>query len=231
MRSHYSWQQCLEGKKSHGAISIDSSLTQGYGSSLKDTVKGLQAAFAGDAQTLSPLPDELHQTIEAFLDRNQELDENDSQKLHEDLLSIHNKYVGTSPDKLSAFVHILRLLRPAIHGEKRLEDWWLLVIRPVVDAIGHKRDTIEDARDFLLGILLFDADDDKSGASASLSATFTTRVMEAYMARSKVPTLETEEISPENEFIAQELESILVAFGKKKPLVRNGYVIIRFLQC
>jgi hypothetical protein len=132
---------------------------------------------------------------------------------------LHNKYVATSPDKLGAFVHLLRLLQPGIRGEKRLEDWWLLVIRPVVDAIGHKRHTIEDAREFLLGILLFDAEDDKSGASASLSAKFTNRVMEAYMARSKIPTMESEEISPEDEFIAQELEGILVAFGKKKPLV------------
>lgn len=174
------------------------------------------------------MPDELQQTIEAFLERNQRLDDSDSQRLHEDLLSLHNKYVATSPDKLSAFVHLLRLLQPTIRGEKRLEDWWLLVIRPVVDAIGHKRDTIDDAREFLLGILLFDAEDDKSGDSAFLSAKFLGRVMEAYMARSKVPTLESEEISPEDEFIAQELESILVTFGKKKPLVGydTGYTMI-----
>ena len=116
-------------------------------------------------------------------------------------------------------MHVLRVLQPVIRGEKRLEDWWLLVIRPVVDAIGHKRDTIEDAREFLSGILLFDADDDNSGDGATLSAKFLGRVMEAYMGRSKVPTSESEEISPEDEFIAQELESILVNFGKKKPLV------------
>jgi hypothetical protein len=147
------------------------------------------------------------------------LDESDTQRLHEDLLSVHNKYVATSPDKLTAFVHVLRLLQPAIRGEKRLEDWWLLVIRPVVDAIGHKRDTIDDAREFLLGILVFDAEDDKSGDNALISAKFLGRVMEAYMARSKVAILANEDISPEDEFIAQELESILVTFGKKKPLV------------
>lgn len=188
-------------------------------------MKSLQNAFAGDSQSLHPLPDELQQTIEAFLERNTKLDDSDSQRLHEDLLSVHNKYVATSPDKLGAFVHVLRLLQPAIRGEKRLEDWWLLVIRPVVDAIGHNRETSQDAREFLLGILLFDADDDKTGDSASLSAKFLGRVMEAYMARSKVPTSEQEEISPEDEFIAQELESILVAFGKKKPLVSILFVM------
>jgi hypothetical protein len=188
-------------------------------SSLKDTVRSLQSAFLGDAQQLSPLPDELQQTIEAFLERNPNLDEADSQRLHEDLLSIHNKYVATSPDKISSFAHVLRLLQPAISGEKRLEDWWLLVIRPIIDAIGHTRQSIEDAKEWLLSVLLFDADRDETGDGASLSAKFLTRVVEAYMAKSNVPTSEVEEISPEDEFIAQEWESILITFGKKKPLV------------
>jgi hypothetical protein len=116
-------------------------------------------------------------------------------------------------------VHVLRLLRPAILGVKRLEEWWSLVIRPTVDNIGHKRDTIEDAREFLLGILVFDADEDATREKASLSIQFTRRLMEAYLLRSKIPTGEGEVVSPEDEFIAQELEGILVAFGKKKPQV------------
>jgi hypothetical protein len=93
------------------------------------------------------------------------------------------------------------------------------VIRPTVDAIGHKRDTIEDAREFLLGILVFDADEDPAREKATLSIQFTRRLMEAYLVRSKIPTGEGEVVSPEDEFIAQELEGILVAFGKKKPQV------------
>lgn len=126
---------------------------------------------------------------------------------------------------------MLRLLQPAIRGEKRLEDWWLLVIRPVVDAIGHTRACIEDAREFLLGVLLFDGDGDKSGNDAALSSKFLGRVMEAYMGRSKVPTSGSEEISPEDEFIAQELESILVSFGKKMPLVSRASICDIFSQC
>ncbi|KIW00443.1 uncharacterized protein PV09_07971 [Verruconis gallopava] len=186
--------------------------------SLKETVKALHAAFAGDAHTLTPLPDELHHTIEAFLERNPHPDDGEAQRLHDELLSLHNKYIAATPDKLGPFVHVLRLLQPAIRGEKRLEDWWLLVIRPVVDAIGHRRDTVDDAREFLLGVLLFDPDDDPNGEHAALSAKFVSRVLEAYMGRCKVPTLESDEILPEDEFVAQELEGILVAFGRKRPL-------------
>jgi hypothetical protein len=183
---------------------------------LKDTLKAIHSAFYTESH---PLPDELQQTIEVFLDRHQHIEEGDSQRLHEELLSIHTKYVANNPDLHGQFVHILRQLRPAILGVKRLEEWWSLVIRPTVDAIGHKRDTIEDAREFLLGILVFDADEDPSREKASLSIHFTRRLMDAYLVRSKIPTGEGEVVSPEDEFIAQELEGILVAFGKKKPQV------------
>lgn len=93
------------------------------------------------------------------------------------------------------------------------------MIRPTVDAIGHKRQSIEDAREFLLGMLVFDAEDDVTGENAALSALFTRKLMEAYLVRSKIPTGDDEIVSPEDEFIAQELEGILIAFGKRKPRV------------
>jgi hypothetical protein len=184
---------------------------------LKDTVKAIQSSFAGNAH---PLPDELQQTIEVFLDRHHNIEDGDSQRLHEELLSIHSKYVASNPELHGLFVHILRQLRPAIRGERRLEEWWTLVIRPTVDAVGHKRHHIEDAREFLLGIMVFDQDEDSTGEHAELSRQFTKRLMDAYLVRSKIPTSEGEVVSPEDEFIAQELEGILVAFGRKKPQVR-----------
>jgi hypothetical protein len=72
----------------------------------------------------------------------------------------------------------------------------------------------------LLGIMVFDQDEDSTGEKAELSRQFTKRLMDAYLVRSKIPTSEGEVVSPEDEFIAQELEGILVAFGRKKPQVR-----------
>ncbi|KAF2423587.1 hypothetical protein EJ08DRAFT_652702 [Tothia fuscella] len=181
---------------------------------LKDTVKAIQSTFAGNSH---PLPDELQQTIEFFLDNHHQIADADSQRLHEDLLAIHGKYVANNPELHGLFVHLLRQLRPTLRGVKRLEEWWTLVIRPTVDAVGHKRHTIEDAREFLLGIMVFDQDEDLTGENAELSRRFTRKVMDAYFVRSKIPTSESEVVSPEDEFIAQELEGILVAFGRKKP--------------
>jgi len=111
------------------------------------------------------------------------------------------------------------MLQPVLRGEKRLDEWWGLVIRPTIDAVGHKRDEIEDAREFLLGILVFDVEDDVTGEKAAVSAQFTKKLLGAYLARTRLPSFE-DMVSPEDEFLAHELEGILVAFGRKNPKVR-----------
>ncbi|KAF2396633.1 hypothetical protein EJ06DRAFT_533899 [Trichodelitschia bisporula] len=184
--------------------------------SLRDAIKAVQTAFTSSSISY-PIPEELQQTLEDFLDQHQTIDDHDSQRLHDELLSVFNKQVAESVDKFGPFVSVLRILRPAIRGDRRLEEWWRLVIRPTIDSIGSKTDTIEDAREFLLGILVFDAEEDPAGELARLSAQFVDRLLEAYFARTNIPTRDGDMISPQDEFIAQELEGILVAFGKKKP--------------
>ena len=169
------------------------------------------------------LPDELVFTIETFLAGHQDFEESDSQRLHEDLLLLYNTYVLNDKEKLGPFLRALRLLRPGLgYSEERLAEWWNLVIRPVVDAIGHKRDEVEEAREFLLSILVFDEEDDKVGQRAQLSAGFTSRLLDAYLARTKIPyDIDSSTTPEEDEFIARELEAVLVAFGRKKPKVSN----------
>ena len=185
---------------------------------MREAVKALNSTFSAPT-TPYPLPEDLQQTIEAFLDRYQNIDDHDSQRLQDELLPLYKKYVADNPDKHGPFLSALKLLRPAIRGEGRLAEWWILVIRPTIDAIGHKREEIEDAREFLQGILIFDAEDDKSGGKAQLSAQFSKRLLEAYLERTKVPSTEDDTVSPQDEFIAHELESVLITFGRRKPKV------------
>lgn len=184
--------------------------------SMKEAVRALNSTFSAPI-TPYPLPEDLQQTIEAFLDRYQNIDDHDSQRLQDELLPLYKKYVADNPDKHGPFLSALKLLRPAIRGESRLAEWWTLVIRPTIDAIGHKREEIEDAREFLQGILIFDAEDDKSGGKAQLSAQFSKRLLEAYLERTKIPFTEDDTASPQDEFIAHELESVLITFGRRKP--------------
>lgn len=196
---------------------LDRALTQ-YLRSLKDVAKSLNTVFSAP-QVLQPLPDELQQTLDAFLDRYVPIDDHDSQRLQEELLPVYQNYVANTPQKRGPFLNVLRQLRPAIRGDSRLLEWWELVIRPTIDTVGHKRDEIEDARQFLLGIMVFDADDDTSGERAELSASFTQRLLDTYLARTKIPLAHDDVVSPEDEFIAHELETVLVSFGRKKPKV------------
>ncbi|KAF1982198.1 hypothetical protein K402DRAFT_407851 [Aulographum hederae CBS 113979] len=183
---------------------------------LKDAVKAVTQAFAVPS-VQHPLPDDLQRTIETFLHSHNPIDESDSQKLHEELLSVYNKSVLESPEKHGPFVSVLRLLRPAITGQSRLDEWWMLAIKPTIDAVGHRRDTIEDAREFLLGIMTFDPEEDHSGERSKTSTHFTTKLIDAYLARTRIPSGTEEAVSPEDDFIAHELEAILVAFGRKMP--------------
>lgn len=163
-----------------------------------------------------PLPEDFEQPLEQFVHAHNDIDDSDSQRIHEELLAVYNKHVTGNSEKQSPFVAVLRLLRPLLIGEKRLDEWWTLVIRPTVDTIGHRRDTIEDAKEFLLGILVFDVEDDASGYKSQISTSFVQKLLEAYLLRTKIPTGD-DVVSPEDEFIAHELEGILVSFGRKMP--------------
>jgi hypothetical protein len=182
---------------------------------LKDALRAVNSAFA-EKTVAYPLHEDLERTIQSSVDA--DIDDSESQKIHEELLLIYNCHVVGNVDKQPPFVAALRLLRPVIRGERRLDTWWNLVIRPTIDSCGPRRDIIEEAREFLLRVLVFDAEEDASGELAAVSETFTRKLLACYLARTKIPSGD-DVVSPEDEFIAQELEGILVAFGRKKPKV------------
>ncbi|CAN9243085.1 unnamed protein product [Alternaria alternata] len=183
--------------------------------SMRESLKALNAAFSASTVP-DPLPDELYATIDAFLQRYDDIDDHDSQRFHDDLHALYLRHVANSPDKRGAFLSALRLLRPAITGEARLTAWWNSALRPVIDGIGYKKSEIEDARAFVQSILVYDPGEDHDGEHARLSALFTNKILDPYLARTKVPS---DAVSPENEFIAHELEAVLVAFGRKMPKI------------
>ncbi|CAA9964719.1 Hamartin multi-domain protein [Pyrenophora teres f. maculata] len=184
--------------------------------SMRELLKALNTTFSAPGLP-SPLPDELCATIQAFLERYDGINEHDSQRFHEDLHALYWRHVANNAEKRSAFLSTLRLLRPAITGEVRLTTWWNLVLKPVIDGIGHKKTEIEDARALMQTILVYDPDLDRDGEHARLSTLFTQKLLDAYLARTTVPSSTEHVVSPENEFAARELESILLAFGRKMP--------------
>ncbi|KAH7395234.1 Hamartin protein-domain-containing protein [Phaeosphaeria sp. MPI-PUGE-AT-0046c] len=190
---------------------------------MREAVRALNTTFSAPTLTC-PLPDELQTTIENFLERYDNIDDHDSQRFHEDLHTLYQRHVAPSPDKNGPFLEVLRMVRPALTGEVRLTVWWNLALKPTINGVGHKRQEIEDAREIMLTILVYNAETDKDGEQARLSKLFTKRILDAYLARTNVPLSAEDTISPENELLAQQLESVLVTFGRKMPKVRNTHV-------
>lgn len=188
---------------------------------MRETVKALNTTFSTN-NTPYPLPDELRSTIESFLERYDVIDNHDSQRLHEDLHALYLHHVAGNPEKHGAFLSVLRLLRPVITGETRLMMWWELVLGPIMDGTGYKRHEVEDAREFVQSILVYDRDADHDGERAHLSARFTNKLLDAYLARTTIPALPEHTVSRENEAVSHELELVLVTFGRQRPKVMTS---------
>jgi hypothetical protein len=186
---------------------------------MKEAIKALDTTFGG-SDVPYPLPDELCATIQSFLDRYDKIDEHDSQRFHEDLYALYQRHVAEDAAKHGAFLSALRLVLPALTGEARLTIWWNLVLKPTIDGIGHKRHEIDDARDIVQSILVYDTEEDANGEHARISKMLAQKILEAYLARTDISVSSESAVSPENEFIANELESVLIAFGRKMPKVR-----------
>jgi hypothetical protein len=91
------------------------------------------------------------------------------------------------------------------------------VVKPTIDTAGHKRQEIEDAKEFLHSILSFDAEEDKSGEHARLAKHFSSMILDMYLAKTRVPSTAEDVVSPEDAVVSHELEAILLTYGRGKP--------------
>ncbi|KAB8342911.1 hypothetical protein FH972_022508 [Carpinus fangiana] len=185
--------------------------------SFKDTTKALNSFFSTN-NTVRTVPDDLHSTIQAYLDKHEPIDDSDSQKIHDELKNIYNKHILEQRDaRLGAFLHALCLLQPAITGYARKAEWWKLLIGPILDGIGHRRDEISYATQTLLAFMDYDSDTERGSEQAKESGGLLKLLVAAYMKRARTKDVESEVLTEEDEYIANQLEEVLVAFGRRKP--------------
>lgn len=172
-----------------------------------------------------PLPPNIVDTIQAYHDRYQNISDQDSQRLQDELLNLYNKLVVTDDSRHAVFLASLRLLSPAIRGADRLLAWWNILLRPTIESLGSHKGVVVDAREMLLNVLVFDDDDDADGEKARTSAIFTDKLLEVYLERTRIlsPDAGPDTASdPSSSVIAEHLESVLVSFGRKKPKVGSS---------
>jgi len=196
---------------------------------LKDLVKTLNATLIS-AVPNPELPKNLLDKLEAFK-RHDDATEDDGGQLHKELVEIHKKYFGkvrrlsaqdslAEDEKLAAFIKVIQILRPKLKGQAKLQDWYKLVIQPILDGVGSTRAEAKAAKELLLDILDHEGDEgDDESERAKTAVHFTNRLIEAYMRRTRIPDADDEELDGEDDVVAQQFEDVLVTYGEKKPKV------------
>ncbi|KAI5804949.1 Hamartin protein-domain-containing protein [Geopyxis carbonaria] len=186
--------------------------------SLKDLVRTLGAALSTPVP-LYPLPDDVLSVIQSFLNRHGEIDEHESQRLHEELLNLHANKVYNHPERLAVFLACFRNLRPAIFGVERLSKWWEILVRPTLDSMGQAKAVVADARAIVLSVLAYEDEDDPTGQKAEASSVFTDKLFEIFLERTRLPASSHGAVREEQKhrFVSANVEAVLLAYGKRRP--------------
>lgn len=191
--------------------------------SLRDLVRTLNGALA-TPDPLHPLPDDVLNIIQTYLNRHVDIDGHESARLHEELLSIHAAKVHGHPDRLAVFLACFRALRPAICGVEELTKWWDILVKPTFDSMGQAKAVTADARAIVLSVLAYDDDDDPTGQKAQASQVFTDKLFEIFLEKTKLPASSEKAAGIQDEqkhrFVSANVEAVLLAYGKRRPKVR-----------
>jgi hypothetical protein len=183
---------------------------------IKDATKALQAHFS-TAKPPSSLPPEARRMLQHFVDQHDgEISDEESLRANQELKSFWERHVGESPRKSGAFCGVLKELRPAITSEADIWDWWRTAIKPVIGATGHRKQALEDAQDFLIGSMVHHDDEVGGETQSRLPSRLCGELFGIYIARTREVADEDALVAPENAQIAQQVENVLIAFGRKR---------------
>jgi len=115
------------------------------------------------------------------------------------------------------FLQLLQLLRPCMQGQSQLQEWWTLVIEPIINGTGYKKIEIQRASEFLVEILDYDSEGEGRVEGARISSHFTDILVSMWLKRTRVPLPDQDTLTAEDEHVARLQENVLIEFGKRKP--------------
>ncbi|KAI8963830.1 Hamartin protein-domain-containing protein [Daldinia sp. FL1419] len=160
-----------------------------------------------------PLPDDLVEIIEAYLNKHEKFDESISDKVNDELLSLFHKDVAQVPSRYTAFVALLRRLRPIIGQPSKTFQWFDLLLL-VLNHLNQERGLASEVEGVLLEILTADDSNDPStptgGAAPKLAERILLLWLDEYEAIGKSPDAMTE-------FKEKQLRKTLLHYGKRRP--------------
>ncbi|KAI5868513.1 Hamartin protein-domain-containing protein [Durotheca rogersii] len=160
-----------------------------------------------------PLPEDLVEVIDAYLYRHEKFDEAVADKVHEMLLAVFHRDVAQVPSRYTAFVAILRRLRPLIGQPAKIFQWFELLL-PALDYLNQEKDLAVEMEGVLLDVLTADDGNDPSTPTGGAAPQVAERTLllwfDEYEAIGK--TIET--IS---DFREKQLRKTILQYGKKCP--------------
>ena len=184
---------------------------------IKDVTKVLQTHFSAAKIPLS-LPNDSRRMLQNFVDEHDGgLSDDEAARANVELKNFWERFVGESPQKNGAFVGVLRELRQAFVNEADILEWWQLVVKPVISGTGYRKSALDDAQEFLVGVMAYDEDEENARQRAKMSHQICSDLLGIYIARTRGLNEDDQFIAQENAQVAQQVESVLLAFGRKQP--------------
>jgi solute carrier family 25 protein 16 len=108
-------------------------------------------------------------------------------------------------------------LKPAICGSGRLLTWWDKLAQPVLDNIGEEQGLALEAKKTLLGILVYDEDDELEKEDAErTSEAVSENLLAVWLKKNQAGNAHFDN---EARFVEGQIQLILLAFGRKRPKV------------
>ncbi|KAH6710298.1 Hamartin protein-domain-containing protein [Verticillium dahliae] len=185
-------------------------------SSLKDLSKAINAYYS-NAPTL-PLPDELTQAIEAYLDKHEKFDDQTSEKLHDELQVIYNSHVAGQPSRYASFIAIFRRFVTVIRTPARLFHWWDIMGESVeMNAVQEKGLLEESAAGTMDLLMMGDVYEQENKADGAVNP-FAERLYLAWMDKHRpIESSQGDESDIGGGSTERPMREGLIAWGKKKP--------------
>lgn len=182
--------------------------------STKDVAKAI-TAFLPTASL--PLPDDLTQVIDAYLEKHEKYEEEAAERLQEALLSIWEKGIREKT-QYAPYLAILRRLLPALKSPAYHIQWWDALAEPVLDHLGQEKGLAKEAWANVLAILTFDYGDqggeDTEDGAHQIAIRLLDRWMQAF--QTFEPGVNSADIQKE-----KMIRGGLLSYGKKRPKVRQ----------
>ncbi|KAK7957106.1 uncharacterized protein PG986_006328 [Apiospora aurea] len=161
-----------------------------------------------------PLPDDLIEIIEGYLEKHEKFDESVADKLNDDLIAIYQKDVKGTQARYGPFINILRRLRPLIGQPAKVIHWWEQLL-PMLDLLNQEKDLASEAHKLFRDILASDdvesADDPAAGAAIALAE----KVM-AFWVHDRCSAIRAD--AGLAVFKEKQLREVLIIYGKRHPM-------------